>query len=210
MNEGLRAALAACPIVAILRGVRPDEVEAVGAALIAAGVGIVEVPLNSPEPFDSIRRLVARFGDRALIGAGTVLRTEDVATLSAIGARLVVMPHGDARIVAAAKEAGMAVVPGVATPSEAFAALAAGADALKLFPAEALPPKVVRAWRGVMPREALLIAVGGVTAASMGDYARAGANGFGVGSALFAPGRAASETAAAARDLVASARNAGL
>ncbi len=209
MNARLRAALAACPIVAILRGVRPDEVEAIGAALVDAGVAIIEVPLNSPQPFDSISGLVARFGAQATIGAGTVMTTDDVQRLAAVGAHLVVMPHGDARVIAAAREAGLAVVPGVATPTEAFAALEAGADALKLFPAEALPPKVVRAWRAVMPRDALLLAVGGVTAANMDDYARAGANGFGIGSSLYAPGRPVAEVAAAARNLVACARSAG-
>lgn len=209
MNARLRAALAACPIVAILRGVRPNEVEAIGAALVDAGVAIIEVPLNSPQPFDSISGLVERFGAQATIGAGTVMTTDDVQRLAAVGAHLVVMPHGDARVIAAAREAGLAVVPGVATPTEAFAALEAGADALKLFPAEALPPKVVRAWRAVMPRDALLLAVGGVTAANMDDYARAGANGFGIGSSLYAPGRPVAEVAAAARNLVACARSAG-
>lgn len=202
----LRAALAACPIVAILRGVKPDEVEGVAEALIAAGVGVIEVPLNSPQPFESIARLVARFGSRALIGAGTVMSAGDVAKLAQIGARLVVMPHGDPAVIRAAKAHGLMVAPGVFTPTEAFAALVAGADALKLFPAEALPPKIVKAMRAVLPKETLVLAVGGVGVDNMADYARAGCDGYGIGTSLYAPGRNLDAISTAARALVAAAK----
>lgn len=202
----LRAALAACPIVAILRGVKPDEVEGVAEALIAAGVGVIEVPLNSPQPFESIARLVQRFGARALIGAGTVMSAGDVAKLAQIGARLVVMPHGDPAVIRAAKAHGLMVAPGVFTPTEAFAALVAGADALKLFPAEALPPKIVKAMRAVLPKETLVLAVGGVGVDNMDDYARAGCDGYGIGTSLYAPGRNLDAISTAARALVAAAK----
>lgn len=202
----LRAALAACPIVAILRGVKPDEVEGVVEALIEAGVGVIEVPLNSPQPFESIARLVQRFSAQALIGAGTVMSEGDVAQLAQIGARLVVMPHGDPAVIRAAKAHGLMVAPGVFTPTEAFAALAAGADALKLFPAEALPPKIVKAMRAVLPKETLVLAVGGVGVDNMADYAKAGCDGYGIGTSLYAPGRSLDAISTAARALVAAAK----
>ena len=139
------------PLVAILRGLRPEEAVPIGEELLAAGFRILEVPLNSPDPFTSIARLAEALGDRALIGAGTVLSEGDVARLAAAGGRLCVMPHGDVAIIRAAKARGLVCLPGVATPTEAFAALAAGADGLKLFPAEALPPAVGRAWRAAAP-----------------------------------------------------------
>ena len=208
IDLSLRDALAACPIVAILRGARPDEVEAVADALYEAGVRVIEVPLNSPQPFESIARLVARFRGRALIGAGTVMSPADVARLAEIGARLVVMPHGDPAVIGAAKAHGLFVAPGVFTPTEAFAALAAGADALKLFPAEAIPPKIVKALRAVLPKETLVLAVGGVGVDNMADYARAGCDGYGVGTSLYAPGRSAEDVGRAARALVAAAMEA--
>jgi len=204
----LREALAQCPIVAILRGVRPDEVEEIAQALYDEGVRVIEVPLNSPEPFESIARLVARFHGRALIGAGTVMSENDAARLAETGARLVVMPHGDPAVIRAARARGMIVAPGVFTPTEAFAALAAGADALKLFPAEAIPPKIVKAMRAVLPKETLVLAVGGVGGDNMADYARAGCDGYGIGSSLYAPGRGAEDVGRAARALVAAARQA--
>lgn len=193
-------AFAALPLVAILRGVRPDEAESIGAALIAEGFRLIEVPLNSPDPFTSIARLQARFGAQATIGAGTVTRLEEVERLAATGARLCISPHFDADVVRAAKAAGLVALPGVATPSEAFAALAAGADALKLFPAEAMPPAVVKAWRAVIPKSVALLPVGGVTPANMGAWRAAGASGFGLGSALYKPGMSAAEVGATARD----------
>lgn len=204
----LRDALAACPIVAILRGVRPDEVEEIADALYAAGVRVIEVPLNSPQPFESIARLVERFRGRALIGAGTVMSPADVARLADIGARLVVMPHCDPAVIRAAKDHGLLVAPGVFTPTEAFAALAAGADALKLFPAEAIPPKIVKAMRAVLPKQTLALAVGGVNVENMGDYARAGCDGFGIGTSLYAPGRSAEDVGRAARAMVSAAAEA--
>jgi 2-dehydro-3-deoxyphosphogalactonate aldolase len=188
MTVGLREALAELPLVAILRGLAPENAPAVGQVLVDAGFRIIEVPLNSPRPFESIGILAGAFGDRALVGAGTVLRTDDVTRVKAAGGRLIVMPHGDTALVHAAKSEGLTCVPGVATPTEGFAALAAGADGLKLFPAEAMPPAVVKAWRAVFPPETLLMPVGGITPERMAAYRAAGASGFGLGSALFAPG----------------------
>jgi 2-dehydro-3-deoxyphosphogalactonate aldolase len=192
-------ALERLPLIAILRGVRPQEALTIGEALLAAGFAAIEVPLNSPEPLASIERLAAAFGERALIGAGTVLEPARVHEIAAAGGRLIVMPHGDPAVIRAAKAAGLLCVPGVATPSEAFAALAAGADALKLFPAEALPPAVVKAWRAVLPRETWLLPVGGIAPASMAPYLAAGANGFGLGSALYRAGMRAAEVGERAR-----------
>jgi 2-dehydro-3-deoxyphosphogalactonate aldolase len=187
MSEVHRS-LARLPLIAILRGLRPDEALEIGAALIEAGFQALEVPLNSPEPFESIRLLAEELGARALIGAGTVLRPEDVGRLAEAGGRLVVMPHGAPSVIREAKRSGLLCVPGVATPSEAFAALDAGADALKLFPAEMLPPPVVKAWRAVLPGEVWLMPVGGITPEAMGPYLAAGADGFGLGSALYRAG----------------------
>ncbi|HEX5078986.1 MAG TPA: 2-dehydro-3-deoxy-6-phosphogalactonate aldolase [Geminicoccaceae bacterium] len=191
--------LAPLPLIAILRGVTPAEAAAIGDALVAAGFVAIEVPLNSPEPLASIRVLADAFGARALIGAGTVRDPADVARIAAAGGRLVVMPHGDAAVIRAAREHGLLCMPGVATPSEAFAALDAGADALKLFPAEALPPAVVKAWRAVLPKHVWLLPVGGIRPESMGPYLTAGADGFGLGSALYSPGMTPAEVAANAR-----------
>jgi 2-dehydro-3-deoxyphosphogalactonate aldolase len=199
----LRAALSYCPIVAILRGVKPDEIDAIGDALIEAGVTVVEVPLNSPQPFESIRLLSARHGHHALIGAGTVLEAPDVARVKEAGGRLVVAPNFDADVVRAAKAAGLATLPGVMTPSEGFAALKAGADGLKLFPAEIIPPLVFKAWRAVFPADCLMLAVGGVGVENIRTYREAGASGYGIGSALYKPGRAAAEIGPLARALVA-------
>ncbi len=197
--SALQAILAPLPLIAILRGVRPAEAMAVGEALVAAGFAAIEVPLNSPEPLASIRLLADGFGDRALIGAGTVRDPADVARVAAAGGRLIVMPHGDAGVIGAAKQRGLLCVPGVATPTEAFAALDAGADALKLFPAEALPPAVLKAWRAVLPSDVWLLPVGGIRPGSMAAYVAAGANGFGLGSALYKPGMSAVQVGANAR-----------
>ena len=197
--NALQEILAPLPLVAILRGVTPDEATAIGEALIEAGFVAIEVPLNSPEPLASIRVLADAFGERALVGAGTVRDPADVARIAAAGGRLVVMPHGDAAVIGAAKQRGLLCVPGVATPTEAFAALDAGADALKLFPAEALPPAVVKAWRAVLPKDVWLLPVGGIQPDSIAPYLAAGANGFGLGSALYKPGMTPAEVAANAR-----------
>ena len=202
----LRAALTQCPIAAILRGVTPDEIDAIGDALVETGITIIEVPLNSPNPFESIKRLAARHGAHALIGAGTVLEASDVARVRDAGGRLMVAPNFDADVVRAATAAGLAALPGVMTPSEGFAALKAGADGLKLFPAEIIPPAVFRAWRAVFPAETLLLAVGGVGVDSIAAYRAAGASGYGIGSALYKPGRSAADIGKLARALVAVAK----
>jgi len=199
----LRAALKQCPIVAILRGVQPDEVVAVGDALVDAGITIIEVPLNSPLPFDSIIRLSARHSGRALIGAGTVLEAADVTLVKDAGGALVVAPNFDADVVRAAKALGLATLPGVMTPSEGFAALKAGADGLKLFPAEMIPPAIVKAWRAVFDPETLMLAVGGVSVDNIRSYAEVGTSGYGIGSALYRPGRPPEEIGKLAKALVA-------
>jgi 2-dehydro-3-deoxyphosphogalactonate aldolase len=202
----LRAALAECPIAAILRGVKPDEIDAIGDAVIEAGITVIEVPLNSPQPFESIKRLAARHGARALIGAGTVLETADVARVANAGGKLMVAPNFDPDVVRAAKAAGLATLPGVMTPSEGFAALRVGADGLKLFPAEIIPPAVFKAWRAVFPADTLMLAVGGIGVDNLKTYAEAGASGYGIGSALYKPGRPAGEIGKLAKALVLAAK----
>jgi 2-dehydro-3-deoxyphosphogalactonate aldolase len=200
---GLSGWLARCPLIPILRGVKPDEVEAIAAALEAAGIPIVEVPLNSPQPLDSIARLARSFGDRLLVGAGTVMTPTQVAETAAAGARLIVTPHADAAVTRAAKQNGQLAIPGFFTPAEAFAMLAAGADALKLFPAEAAGPAMLRALRAVFPAGTMVLPVGGIDAASMAGWRAAGAAGFGIGSAIYRPGDSAATVAANARTLLA-------
>ncbi|MBR0680693.1 2-dehydro-3-deoxy-6-phosphogalactonate aldolase [Roseomonas eburnea] len=193
--------LDACPIVAILRGVTPEEVEPIGAALIAAGLSIIEVPLNSPKPLESIRRLHAAFGDRALIGAGTVTSEDEVAAITRAGARLMVTPHCDPQLVLAARARGLIACPGFLTPAEAFALLAVGADALKLFPAEAASPAVVKALLAVLPKGTAIVPVGGMAAETIPAWKAAGAAGFGVGSSLYRPGDTAETLAVRAKAL---------
>ncbi len=199
----LAALLAACPLVAILRGIRPDEAEAVGEALVAAGLRIIEVPLNSPDPMDSIARLQRRFGDAALIGAGTVRRAADVEAVAAAGGRLIVTPHADPAVVRAAKARGLLAVPGFFTPAEAFALLDAGADALKLFPAEGGSPAMLRSLLAVLPPGTMVLPVGGMEAGTLASWRAAGAAGFGIGSAIYKPGDDAAAVAAKAARLVA-------
>ena len=187
------------PLIAILRGVTPDEIVAVGRALHDAGFRVIEIPLNSPQPFESIRRLTAELDDSCLIGAGTVLTEAQVAEVDAAGGRLIVSPNANLAVIRASKAAGLVSAPGVATPSEGFAALDAGADSLKLFPAEQLGPAVVKAWRAVFPKELALLPVGGITPDNMGPYVAAGANGFGLGSALYKPGLNAAQVSANAQ-----------
>lgn len=184
----LTEAMAELPLVAILRGIRPDEAEAICASLVERGFRLIEVPLNSPDPFRSIELLAKRFGTEALIGAGTVMTPADAGRVVEAGGKLVVMPHGDPEVIGAAKAAGAWVLPGVATATEGFAALKAGADALKLFPGEALPPPVVKAWKAVFPPHVALLPVGGIAPETMAAYVAAGAAGFGIGSALYKPG----------------------
>ncbi len=192
-----------CPLVAIIRGVTPGEAVAIGEALVEGGIRIIEVPLNSPEPLASIERLAQRFGEDALIGAGTVLRAEDVARVKAAGGKLVVSPNMNAAVIRATVEAGMVSSPGVFTPTEAFAALENGAHALKLFPAEAASTKVVKAIRAVLPKEVRLIGVGGVDTDTIGGWLDAGADGFGLGSGVYKPGQSPAETLDKARSFVA-------
>jgi len=195
--------LTACPLVAILRGIRPDEAEAVGDALVEAGLRIIEVPLNSPDPFDSIARLARRFGTRVLIGAGTVMRGADVDRVADAGGQLIVTPHADPAVVRAAKAHGMAAMPGFFTPAEAFALLDAGADALKLFPAEGGNPAMLRALRAVLPPGTMVLPVGGMDAGTTAAWRDAGAAGFGIGSAIYRPGDTAATVAAKAAALLA-------
>jgi 2-dehydro-3-deoxyphosphogalactonate aldolase len=194
-SDLLSASMQRCGLVAILRGVAPAEVVPIGLALSEAGFRIIEVPLNSPEPLASIRALRDALPAEVLIGAGTVIRPEDCAAVAAAGGQIVVMPHSDAAVIRAAKAAGMACAPGVATLTEGYAALAAGADALKLFPAEALAPAVLKAWRAVLRPPVALLPVGGITPEGIAAYAAAGASGFGLGSALYKPGDSAAGVA---------------
>lgn len=195
-------ALQQLPLVAILRGIQPDEVEAVADALHAEGFRVIEVPLNSPDALASIARLARRMPADTVVGAGTVLSTEAVAQVEAAGGKLIVMPHADVAVIRAAKQRGLACVPGAATPTEAFAAVHAGADALKLFPAELVTPTVIKALRAVLPRELRLLPVGGITPATMAPFKAAGAAGFGLGSALYSPGLSAAEVGQRARAFV--------
>ena len=191
------------PLIAILRGIRPDEAVAHAEALMAAGITTIEVPLNSPEPFDSIARLIAAFGDRALIGAGTVLDPGQVARLAGMGARLVVSPDANPEVIAATRAAGMESWPGVMTPTEAFAAIRAGATGLKLFPASLVGPAGLSAMRAVLPPDLPVYAVGGAGPENFGDWIAAGASGFGIGTAIYRPGQPVGQTADAAARVVA-------
>lgn len=199
----LKQALASNGMIAILRGLRPEEAGAIGEALYAAGFRVIEVPLNSPQPYDSIRILRDSLPADCLIGAGTVLTPEQVDQVKAAGGQLIVMPHSDARVLRAAKAAGLLLAPGVVTPTEAFAALAEGADVLKLFPAEMLNPGVVKAMLAVLPKGTQLIPVGGISPDNMQPFIDAGVAGFGLGSGLYKPGLGVAEVAERARAYVA-------
>lgn len=188
--QTLAQAMAQLPLIAILRGLTPAEAPAIGEALVSSGFAIIEVPLNSPEPLRSIATLTQLF-PQTLIGAGTVLNAQQVKEVHGAGGRLVVAPNFNPAVVAQALALGMVVLPGVATPTEAFAALDAGAHGLKLFPAEMISPATVKALRAVLPASTALMPVGGITPNNMAPYRAAGANGFGLGSALYAPGRSA-------------------
>lgn len=192
-----------CGLIAILRGVKPHEVAAIGHALYDAGFRVIEVPLNSPEPLASIRALRNALPADCLVGAGTVLTPEACADVAAAGGQIIVMPHSDPDVIRAARAGGMACAPGVATLTEAYAALAAGANMLKLFPAEALPPHVLKAWRAVITPPMALVPVGGIVPESIATYAAAGASGFGLGSALYRPGDSAAEVGRKAAAFVA-------
>ena len=202
-SEDLRLRLSECPLVAIIRGVTPGEVEEIGAAIYEAGIRIIEVPLNSPDPIASIGRLARSMAGRALVGAGTVLEPEQVAAVADAGGKLVVSPNTDRRVIEATVAAGMVSAPGFFTPSEAFEALRAGAHALKLFPAEAASPAVVKGQRAVLPKDVPLLVVGGVKPDNMRAYLDAGADGFGLGSGLYKPGQTPAEVTQQARAYVA-------
>jgi 2-dehydro-3-deoxyphosphogalactonate aldolase len=180
---------ASLPLIAILRGIRPDEVVAVGGALFDSGFRLIEIPLNSPRPLESIRLLSHALGDRAHVGAGTVLRVSQVADVVGAGGRFIVSPNANPDVIQATKATGLTIFPGVATPTEGFAAIDAGADGLKLFPAEQIGPAVVKAWRAVFPADIPLVPVGGITPETMAAFVAAGASGFGLGSSLYRPGQ---------------------
>ena len=181
----LHAWLERSPLIAILRGVAPADAVAAATAVYDAGIQIIEIPMNSPQPLESIEAVAKALGDRALIGAGTVLETADVPRIADAGAALAVMPNGNPEVISAAVNAGLASLPGIATPTEAFAALNAGAGALKLFPAQLITPAVMRAMQSVLPKNTPLLPVGGIEPESMADYWHQGAAGFGLGSQLY-------------------------
>jgi 2-dehydro-3-deoxyphosphogalactonate aldolase len=187
-GTSLASFLARCDLIAILRAIRPEEAVPIAAALEALGFAIVEVPMNSPDPLASIAALAKVFSDRLLIGAGTVMTDAEVASVAAAGGRLIVTPHADPAIVRAAKRHGLWAVPGFFTPAEAFGMLAAGADALKLFPAEGASPSMLRAMRAVLPAGTMVLPVGGIDETNMAVWRAAGAAGFGIGSAIYKPG----------------------
>lgn len=204
MTDLLRDCLQRLPLIAILRGMKPEEAPWVLETL--AGFSILEVPLNSPRPLESIAYLVRHAPPDVLIGAGTVLTEAEVADVAATGAKLIIAPNCAGPVIAAAKARGMTALPGVATPTEAFTALAAGADGLKMFPGELLPPAAVKAWRAVLPKDTLLIPTGGVTPDNVSAYRAAGADGFGVGSALYKPNMSRDELAQRAAAFIAAIR----
>ncbi|HEV2594524.1 MAG TPA: 2-dehydro-3-deoxy-6-phosphogalactonate aldolase [Sphingomicrobium sp.] len=199
----LQRYLGICPLVAIIRGVTPAEVEAIGDAIFAGGLRIIEVPLNSPDPLKSIELLAKRFGERMLVGAGTVLQPDDVQRIKDVGGRIVVSPDVNSDVIAATASAGLVSSPGYFTPSEAFGAIRAGATALKLFPAEAASPPVLKAQLAVIPRHIPILAVGGIRPDNMRSWLDAGATGFGLGGGLYRPGQSPSETLEKARSYVA-------
>lgn len=203
MTIDLAQAMAQTPLVAILRGIKPQESVAIGQVLVEEGFSIIEVPLNSPQPLASIEAMTKALGDRVLIGAGTVLGTEQVTQVASAGGRLVVSPDAKVEVVQATRAAGLYSIPGFATVSEAFAMIDAGADALKLFPAEASSPQVLKAMRAVLPAQVPVLPVGGIDSQTMSAWREAGAAGFGLGSAIYRPGDSADVVRKKARSLLA-------
>ncbi len=203
LSDRFRSAMAKLPLVAILRGVTTREAPAILGALLEEGFALIEIPLNSPDPLASIATMRKIAPPDVFVGAGPVLSATEVAAVAEAGGDLVVTPNGDPEVIIAAKARGMVCLPGVATPSEAFAALRAGADGLKIFPAEMIPPAVVKAWRAVVPATVALMPVGGISPGSMAAYVSAGASGFGLGSALYKPGMATAEVRERAAGFVA-------
>lgn len=202
-NEPFRAAMDRCPLVAVLRGIRPHEIIAIADALVEAGFTMIEVTLNSPDPLTSISTIAKRYPSPVLVGAGTVLSTDEVHAVAQAGGVLIVSPNADAAVIAAAASKGLVPLPGFFTPSEAFTALAAGAAGLKFFPAEAASPAVLKAQRAVIPRSVPIFAVGGIVPEDMAPWRAAGADGFGLGSALYRAGDTAAQVAGRARAFVA-------
>jgi len=198
-NPRVQAALAATPLIAILRGIRVHESVAIVEALLANGMPVVEVPLNSPQALRSVRTLVAHFGDAIVCGAGTVLDAAEVDGVAAAGGQIVVSPNTDPAVIARAGELGLIPMPGAATPTEAFAALRAGARHLKMFPADQLGPATLKAWKSVLPSDVAVYPVGGVTPDNLADFLDAGAAGLGIGSALYKPGMSVAEVVLQAR-----------
>ena len=201
--EDFRRYFAECPLIAIIRGVTPPEAEAIAGALYDGGIRIIEVPLNSPEPLESVRIIAKAYGDRALVGAGTVLDPNDVPRVAKAGGRLIVSPNTNGAVIEATIAAGLVSSPGYFTPSEAFAAIRSGAQSIKLFPAEAASPAVVKSQRAVLPKDIPLIVVGGVTPQSIPGWLAGGADGFGLGGGLYKPGQDAQATLEKARAFVA-------
>lgn len=202
-HQRFEAHFAHRPLIAILRGLKPEEAVDIGEALVSAGITILEVPLNSPEPLVSIARLVEALGERAVVGAGTVLIPDEVERVAGAGGALIVSPNTNEAVIAASRRTGLVSLPGFMTPTEAFAALAAGADGLKLFPGEMMTPEIVRAMAAVLPRNTRLILVGGVTAETPHRYAGTPLSGYGAGSSLYRPGDTAADVADKARRFVA-------
>ena len=202
-SELLRRYLDECPLIAIIRGITPDDAEAVADAIYEGGIRIIEVPLNSPDPLRSIERIAGKYGDRALVGAGTVLSTDEVEQVRSAGGRLMVSPDTNPEVIAATAAAGLVSCPGFFTPSEAFQALAAGAHGLKLFPADGGSPALLKAQLAVLPANIPVMAVGGISPDNMQPWLAAGAAGFGLGSGLYKPGQSAAETLEKARAYVA-------
>ncbi len=206
-SELLHRYLDECPLIAIIRGVTPDEAESIGEAVYDAGIRIIEVPLNSPNPIDSIHRLATKFGETMLVGGGTVLEPVQVGAVQAAGGKLIVSPNTYVGVIAATALAEMVSMPGYFTPSEAFSAIGAGATALKLFPAEAADPAVLKAHRAVIPKDVPILVVGGIKPDGMKPWLDSGADGFGLGGGLYQPGQSAAETAEKARAYVAGVRS---
>jgi len=204
--EDFRRYFAECPLIGIIRGVTPADAEAIAASLYEGGIRIIEIPLNSPQPFESIRVIADAFAGRTLVGAGTVLDPDDVAKVQHAGGSLIVSPNTDIPVIEATVAAGLVSSPGYFTPSEAFDAILAGAHSIKLFPAEAASPKVVKAQKAVLPKDIPLIVVGGVTPESIPDWLAGGADGFGLGGGLYKAGQDAQTTLEKARAYVAAVR----
>lgn len=200
--QAFAAAFARCPLIAILRGIRPDEVDAIGDALVDAGFEIIEVPLNSPDPLNSIKRLAVRLDGRAIVGAGTVLTPDQASDVAAAGGKIIVSPNTNPSVIARTSDLGMVSLPGCYTPTDAFAALAAGAHGLKFFPADAIGPNAIKGLRAVLPKSAPLLAVGGISVSNIANWKTIGIDGFGLGSALYSPGAAANKVRTSARGFI--------